>query len=120
MSIVSILICIVNIIVIIVIIMDFQLDLYPPKKISSHPTSRSPQPFPRGGRAAGGGPRAPADAGETGPRLPLLLLPEPRAGEVPARLRRRKLGQIYLYRRNFIRGFYGASEIFLTPRETTV
>jgi hypothetical protein len=34
--------------------------------------------------------------------------------------RRRKIGQIYLYRRNSIGGFYGASEIFLTPRKTTV
>jgi hypothetical protein len=34
------------------------------------------------------------------------------------RIRRRKIGQIYLYRRNFIGGFYGASERFLTPRKT--
>ena len=38
----------------------------------------------------------------------------------PADFRRRKIGQIYLYRRNFTGGFYGASEIFLTPRKTTV
>ena len=35
-------------------------------------------------------------------------------------LRRRKIGEIYLCRRNFIGAFYGASEIFLTPRKTTV
>ena len=34
--------------------------------------------------------------------------------------RRRKIGQMYLYRRNFIGGFYGASEKFLTPPKTTV
>ena len=39
--------------------------------------------------------------------------PTSRAPERP--VRRRKIGQIYLYRRNSIRGFYGASEIFLTP-----
>jgi hypothetical protein len=45
-------------------------------------------------------------------------------GELSAKtakgFRRGKIGQIYLYRRNFIGGFYGASEIFLTPRKTTV
>ena len=35
-------------------------------------------------------------------------------------LGRPKIGQIYLYRRNFIGGLYTASEIFLTPRKTTV
>ena len=30
-----------------------------------------------------------------------------------------KIGQIYMYRRNFIVGFYGVSEIFRTPRKTT-
>ena len=34
--------------------------------------------------------------------------------------RRRKIGQIYLCSRNFIGGLSGASEIFLTPRKTTV
>ena len=34
--------------------------------------------------------------------------------------RRRKVGQMYPYRRIFIAGFYGASEIFLTPSKTTV
>ena len=43
-----------------------------------------------------------------------------RATTYEERIRRRKIGQIYLYRRNFIGGFYGASEIFLTPRKTTV
>ena len=31
-----------------------------------------------------------------------------------------KKGQIYLYMRNFIGGLFGASEILLTPRKTTV
>ena len=35
-------------------------------------------------------------------------------------LRRRKIGQTYLHRRNFIGGFYGVSDIFLTPCKTTV
>ena len=35
-------------------------------------------------------------------------------------LRRRKITQVYLYRRHFIGGFYGAAEIFLTPGKTTV
>ena len=31
-----------------------------------------------------------------------------------------KIGQMYLYSRNFIGAFYGVSEIFLTPRKRTV
>ena len=42
------------------------------------------------------------------------------AGAPDAEFRRRKIGQIYLYRINFIGGFYGSSEIFLTHRKTTV
>jgi dynein heavy chain len=36
------------------------------------------------------------------------------------RIRRGKIGEICLCRINFIGGFYRASEIFLTPRKTTV
>ena len=35
-------------------------------------------------------------------------------------LGRRKIGQSFLHRRNFIGGFYGATEIFLRPRKTPV
>ena len=35
-------------------------------------------------------------------------------------LGRREIGRIYLYRRNFMGGFHGVSEVFLTPRKTTV
>jgi hypothetical protein len=38
--------------------------------------------------------------------------------ELPG-VRRREISQIYLYRRNFIGGFYGDSETFLRPRKTT-
>ena len=47
--------------------------------------------------------------------LPVLRL-ELRAAHV----RRGKMGEIYIYRINFIGGFYGASEIFLIPRKTAV
>ena len=47
--------------------------------------------------------------------------PGPRAAARSRTLfRRGKIGQIYLYRTTFIGGFYGASEIFLTARKTTV
>ena len=42
------------------------------------------------------------------------------ARETPERVRRRDIGQLYLYMRNFMGGFYGASEIFLRPRKTKV
>ena len=52
-------------------------------------------------------------------RVPLdVQLQDARAGLLL--LRRRQIGQIYLHGRNFMGGFYEASEIFLTPRKRTV